>query len=283
MKFIILTYLCLQSFMITSQNQLKANSIENKLKKCSNCNKANHKKFNSCEAINKLVDIENDHLIRFNLGLPSKYYGTVWREHAEVKTTQNYISQYKSYLKDLEPYFNKPDSMHCTIYAYKGLKEGFTTQDLNTLEKTHRNIWKSREVAGWSIGYILVKYFNWKAYLIINKNSKEYHHCLAAYNKTKSYPVWKQPNIPLETIYTIGEDDTKINNLLLQHEFGWGFSEQGIHTWVTRYNVLKECNWLGAPSKKYQETAYEKPLFISTNFEAYTDYNSHVIVFPPKE
>jgi len=42
-------------------------------------------------------------------------------------------------------------------------------------------------------------------------------------------------------------------------------------------------NWLGAPAIKYQDSAYEKPLFLATNFNDYFDYNSHIIIFPKRK
>jgi len=235
--------------------------------------------FNSVNAINKIADIENEYF-RNTKNSVSKYYGTVWREQAEHKIIENNLSQYQDYLNALQ---EKPDSLHCTLYAYEGLKAGLTKEQLEELENKHRAIWKSREIAGWSIGYILVKDYDWQAYLILNKQSNEYNHCLKSYKKDKSYPVWKQPNIPLEEVYIIGEQDSLVHNLLNQHEFGWGFSEQGIHTWITRFDELKECNWLGSPSVKYQSSEFEKPLFISTSFKDYFDYNSHVVIFPRKK
>ena len=52
-------------------------------------------------------------------------------------------------------------------------------------------------------------------------------------------------------MYILDKDDEKINELLSQNEFGWGFSNQGIHNWITRFTTLKECMWDGAPCKKY--------------------------------
>ena len=236
--------------------------------------------FNSVNAINKIAEIENEHFKNIEKSI-SKYYGTVWRERAEQTMIDDSTSQYSEYLTKLKN--TKPDSLHCTLYAYEGLKAGLSLEQLDSLEKIHRNIWKSREIAGWSIGFILVKYFDWKAYLFLNTNSSEYQHCLKSFKRDKSYPVWKQPNIPLEEVFIIGKEDSLINDLLVQHEFTWGFSEQGIHTWITRFDQLKECNWSGAPSKEYQISEYEKPLFITTPFENYFDYNSHVIVVPKKK
>ena len=139
----------------------------------------------------------------------------------------------------------------------------------------------SENNAGWSLGYLLVKEWNWKAYLILDESSEEYEHCQKSYKKSKSYPVWRQPNIPLEKLLLLGKDNAEIQKLLQENEFGWGFSHQGIHTWITRFDELKECNWMGAPSKKYEVAT--KPLFLSTPFLSYFDYNSHVVIFPPKQ
>jgi len=275
MKYYLTLFFLCYSLTFFSQKQSNPKEYQKDFARCSTCT-TNSTNFNSCQAINKIVDIENEHLIDFNTGT-SNYYGTLWREYAESTLLETGITQYQSYLNEID---NKPDSLHCTIYAYEGLKAGLNEEQLDKLEKIHKKIWKTRERAGWSVGYILVKYFGWKAYLIIDPSSKEYDHCLRSYKKSKSYPVWKQPNILLEAFYVIGKHDASINELLAQQEFGWGFSEQGIHTWVTRYQELKECNWFGAPSIKYQQSPSNKPMFISTKFKDYVDYNSHVIVFP---
>lgn len=238
--------------------------------------------FNSVKAINKIAVIENEYFNNYTDSI-SKYYGTVWREQAENTLLKNNRTLYEEYIKSLPKTIKKPDSMHCTIYAFEGLKAGLDSLQLSKLKKLHKDIWKTREVAGWSIGYLLVKHFNWQAYLILDPNSKEYSHCIKAFQKNKSYPVWKQPDIPLEQLFIKGKHDSLINNLLKKHEFGWGFSEQGIHTWITRFNILKECYWLGAPALQFQEEKLAKPLFLKTAFKNYLDYNSHVVIFPRKK
>ena len=132
------------------------------------------------------------------------------------------------------------------------------------------------------MAYILTKHYNWKAYLFISKDSNEYDACVSNYKKDKKYHVWKQPNIPLENIFDIDDDTDAITSLLSLNEFGWGFSDQGWHTWITRFNDLKECNWNGAPAQKY-DLENNAPLFLKTKFSEYYDYSSHIIVFPPKE
>ena len=126
------------------------------------------------------------------------------------------------------------------------------------------------------------EYFNWKAYLIINEYSGEYQRCIRNYNKTRTYNVWKQPDIRLEKVFHSEKDTLQISELLKKNEFGWGFSDQGLHTWITRFDILKECNWSGTPSYKIYRGS-EKPLFISTKFKDFYDYNTHIIIFPPKK
>jgi len=235
-----------------------------------------YKGFESSQAINRIAQIQNKYFQQYELGL-SEYYGTAWREYAEPQDS----------LKQEESLFTKfrmdlgttGDSMHCTIYAVEALKYGMG-EAFEELEQSHQRIWKKREHAGWSIGYLLVKEWNWKAYLILDKNSKEFDHCQRAYRRKKEYPVWRQPNIPLEDMLIRGKDDSLIQSLLHDNEFGWGFSHQGIHTWITRYDQLKECNWLGAPGKRYE--IWPTPLFLKTPFLQYKDYASHVLIFPPK-
>ncbi len=233
--------------------------------------------FDSPRAINTLAKIENEYFRNYSNGI-SKYYGTVWRQYAEINSiSSNENSIYNEFVKELG---HKGDSMHCTIYADRALKFGLG-EFFEKLEKSHRRIWKNREHAGWSVGYILVKEFDWKAYLVLDSKSEEFDHCVKSYNSKKEYPVWKQPNIPLEGLFIRGKDNDQIQKILLENEFGWGFSQQGVHTWVTRFDNLKECNWSGAPGKKYELSS--KPLFISTPFLRFYDYSSHVIIFPPKK
>jgi len=234
--------------------------------------------FNSPKAINCIAKIENNYFKDYALGY-SNYYGTEWRTYAESTLVNDSLSIYDKYKRKLN---RKPDSLHCTIYAYKGLSAGLDKTVLNKLTTLHKNIWKEREIAGWSIGYLLVKHFNWKAYHIVSKHAQEYKHCNDSYIKNKTYPVWKQPAIPLEKQLIIEDHKKEIETLLNTHEFGWGFSEQGIHTWVTRFNILKECYWGGAPSKKL-DIENNKSLFIDTPFFKYYDYSSHIIIYPPKK
>ena len=239
-----------------------------------------YENFNATKAVNKIAAMENEYFQQ-SIENVSRYYGTVWREMAEFHEDDDSISQYEDYINRLNGVV--PDSLHCTLYAYEGLKAGLSESQLAKLEQIHKEVWKTREIAGWSVGYILVHYFDWQAYLVLDPLSDEYDHCLKSFKRDESYPVWKQPNIALEQIFIKGEQDSLIDHLLAQHEFGWGFSDQGYHTWLTRYNVLKECNWSGAPAKMYEQSSYDKSLFVKTDFAQYVDYYSHVIIFPRKK
>lgn len=234
--------------------------------------------FNSQKAVNKIATIENDYFNAYHNNGYSNYYGTVWSESATQNLTKDSITIFNEYKSKVKA--KKLDSMHCTIYAVKALKAGLDSNYV-TLDKAHKRIWKDREYAGWSVAYILTKYFNWTAYLIISENSEEYTACINNFNNDKKYHVWKQPNIPIKQVLNFDKNKKEIENLLKLHEFGWGFSNQGWHTWITRFNTLKECNWSGAPSKKLSNYN-TSPLFLKTKFTEYTDYDSHIIAFPPK-
>ncbi|AUC76309.1 hypothetical protein [Olleya sp. Bg11-27] len=235
--------------------------------------------FNSPDAINTIANIENAYFNDYN-NTVSNYYGTQWyysvgqRLYSSDSSTvfEHYASEQKTITLD---------SMHCTIYAVKALESGFGTTFEN-IKKQHTKIWSDREFAGWSLAYILTKFYNWDAYLFISKQSSEYKACLQNFKTDKTYHVWKQPNIAIKNVFDVDDDKDQITTLLKANEFGWGFSEQGWHTWITRFEYLKECNWNGAPAKKY-DIDNNKPLFLKTKFTNYTDYDSHIIVFPPKK
>ena len=114
----------------------------------------------------------------------------------------------------------------------------------------------------------------------MNDYAEEYNRCMRNFKNNKKYYVWHQPDIQLEKVFVYGKDENAMTELLSKHEFGWGFSYQGIHSWITRYTDLKECMWDGAPCRKYN-FSNSQYLFKSTPFLEFNDYYSHVIVFPP--
>lgn len=233
--------------------------------------------FNSVNAINEIVKIENEYYKDFGKG-ESKYCGTVWLENAYLESFNDSLNTVDDYKHRLAQKAKDLDSLHCTIYAMKALKIGLDSNFVR-FEKLHKQIYKEHEYAGWSVAYILTKYFDWKAHLIISKHSEEYDACVKNFERNKTYKVWKQPNIPIISIWDFDEQQDSINELLNKNEFGWGFSYQGWHTWVTRFQSLKECNWAGSPSADYSNM----PLFIETDLINYYTYNSHIVVFPPKK
>lgn len=239
-----------------------------------------HQGFNSAKAINRIAEIENEYFNNVEDSM-SRYYGTQWKKFAQTAYEHSdSCNVYLQYLSKMKNQGKTTDSMHCTIYAMEALKAGMEN-NFQEIDSLHKSIWKNREYAGWSIGHLLVKEFDWKAYLVIGKSSSEYDTCIKNFKKDKKYHVWKQPNIPLEQLLDFKDDEVYIDSLLNEYEFAWGFSEQGWHTWITRFDELKECNWSGAPSKDH--ASYGGTLFLSTPFSEYYDYASHILVFPPKK
>lgn len=236
--------------------------------------------FNSPKAINHIAEIENEYFNNY-LDSVSRYYGTEWRNFAEYDQSLNdSLSTFDLYYSFVADKGYKADSMHCTIYAVEALKAGLDST-FDELNAYHRKIWKDREHAGWSIGYILTKYYGWKAYLFLSDDSYEYKRCKRYFKNNGTYYVWKQPDIPIEKVFDFDRDKDEIDSLLIQHEFGWGFSNQGLHTWITRFDMIKECNWGGSPSQKFD--SYPTVLFVERKFIDYYDYYSHIIIFPPKK
>lgn len=236
--------------------------------------------FHSPKAINRIAEIENEYFNNYKKS-SSQFYGTMWREDAEcIQDENDTLTLFQKYWNEQNSMGNKPDSMHCTIYAIEALKAGLGAS-FSKIRESHKQIWKEREFAGWSIAHILTKQFNWKAYLIISEIDNDYKKYLRDFKKRKLYDVWRQPDIPIVKVFDFDNEKDKIDSLLLMNEFGWGFSDKGWHTWITRFDTLKECNWIGTPSLKYDEFGTE--LFLKTKFTEYYDYSSHVIVFPPKK
>ena len=235
--------------------------------------------FHSPHAINAIATMENRYFNTYEKGT-SSYFGTVWASHAEASHTRDgSLSTFDIYQNSL-PDSACPTPLHCTIYANIALQAGLGDQ-WKKLSDLHEKQWGNREYAGWSVAWLLCKHFGWKAYLIIEEGSPEYEVCKRAFRRNKIYPVYRQPAIPLEASLEPGRDDEQIQQLLEVNEFGWGFSYQGWHTWITRFTDLKECYWGGAPSRDLVQPG-DAPLFLETPFLAYRDYASHVICFPPR-
>jgi hypothetical protein len=237
--------------------------------------------FSSPNAINAIAKIENDYFNNYKKNV-SKYYGTIWYHSAFMNVDSiSGKSQWDNYTEEMKLLKIKPDSFHCTIYAIKALEVGMGN-DFEKLVKLHKQHWGNREFAGWSVAYLLTTYFDWKAYLILDEYAPEFKQCSNNFKNRKCYDVWRQPDIKIEKMYVLDQDNQSIDSILNQNEFGWGFSNQGIHTWITRFNTLKECRWEGAPSIKYDYCENCCPLFKIHYFLEFKDYGSHVIVFPTK-
>lgn len=239
--------------------------------------------FDAPKAINRAADIDNEYFNNAESHV-SIYYGRLWKGEVENDTLEgDSIPLFDRYVLDAGGREVKP--YDCTIYATDILEIGLQKDTLAELRKLHQRLFPDlKGYAGWSVGHILVKYFGWKAYLFINKQSIEYDHCLKEYRKTQSYPVWRRPNIQLEAFLDLETQRDSIHTILLENEFGWGFSYQGYHSWITRFDILKECNWIGCPAQKYvPNEVYTPKTFITTPFFEYHDYDSHVVVFPPKK
>ena len=207
--------------------------------------------FNSVAALDRAEAYETEYFDNYRDGV-SASFGRVWADQAMLDSVPGEGgSTFDTYKAELVSLGKERDSLDCTLYAQELLRVGMGPEQYEKLDSLHREIWGDREYAGWSVGYLLTQHFDWKAYLILDPVSVEYKKCTRQFGKDRKYPVWKQPNIPLEAMYVIGESDSLIEALLQGQEFGWGFSEQGIHTWVMHYSELKECNWAGAPGWKY--------------------------------
>lgn len=236
--------------------------------------------FNSPMAINAIAAIENEYFNAYQDDV-SAYYGTVWEISASASSPDKGSPSTFDAFKQILPDTTCPTPLHCTIYANKALQAGLG-DSWQKLSELHQKQWGKREYAGWSIAYLLCKHFDWQAYLFIREDSPEYDVCKKAFQRHQKYPVYNQPDIPLEAMFELGKDDPQIEALLAAHEFGWGFSYQGWHTWISRFKDLKKCYWGGAPSQKMAAPG-ALPLFLKTPFLQYQDYGSHVICFPRKK
>lgn len=237
----------------------------------------NQTDFDSKKAIEKSNELVLEYMKGYHNNV-SRLVGNIWLSSAK-KTN---LAVYNDYIKELKKESLKPKVMDCTIYAEACLKGGFLTNEFKQLKKYHNGIWAGKGFAGWSVAHLLTEKFGWKAYAFIRKGAADYNHYLHYFETKKEYPVWKQPNIKIEKFFTFGDDDLEINKLLMKHEFGWGFSNDGIHTWITKFTDLKECHWDGPPAKKYNPNNYLPLLYETTPFVEYYDYGIHIVVFPPK-
>jgi len=238
--------------------------------------------FNSVKAINKIAEIENEYFNNFKFSL-SKYYGSVWYLYAkEVEWYCDTASMYQCYKTEIKRAGVKRKMMHCTIYGEEALKGGFGKEYSNFMAK-HRAFWGDDQPSGWSVAKILTDEYGWKAVLVLTPESDDFKKSKRNFENKKLYDVWRQPDVPISECYNKETQTEQIDSMLSKHEFAWGFSDQGCHTWITRFDTLKECMWDGAPSRKFSAGNEEGTLFRKTKFTEFTDYWTHIIVFPSEK
>jgi len=237
--------------------------------------------FDSSEAIVRSDELVKEYLTGYFWNV-SRLVGRVWLDYSEeISMSEKTI--YEEYLNELEKDSLQMRRMDCTIYAEDCLKAGFGEDDFRRLKNLHNEIYPGKGFAGWSVSYLLTGNFGWKSYAFIKPGAKDYHHYLNHFKNNKEYPVRRQPDTKIEKFYFLGEDNEEIEQLLSENEFGWGFSEDGIHTWITNYTDLKECHWDGPPAEKYDPDNSFPLLLETTRFIEFYDYGVHLVVFPRKE
>ena len=211
------------------------------------------------------------------------YYGRVWKdEFAKKNKFENTgMTVWKHYKEALTARGIEPERLDCTLYAKEILKAGLARKDYRRLWNEHYKIWKDNGFSGWSVGHLLTEKFGWRAFAVIDPKAPDYPYYMSFFKNKKEYPVWRQPNIKIEGYFIAGRDDEAVEALLARHEFGWGFSEGGIHTWITQRTDLKECHFDSGPTRRYDA---DKPyrLLETTRFIHFKDYNVHLVVFPPE-
>lgn len=235
--------------------------------------------FSSRNAIEKMIEMNEEYANDYISSI-SRFYGSVWRKHASGISVGD-STVWDRYTARLANQNRKPKKMDCTIYCVECLKAGVNQTSWRRMLDIHQQYWPNKGFAGWSAGYILTHYFGWDAILVMWENAPEKNYYLNHYRAHGEFPVYRQPDIPIDSVFIMPRDNQKITEYLRKRPFGWGFSNQGIHTWITNFNTLRECRWEGAPCGAWD--AYGIPLFRDHPFLHYYDYPVHVVIFPPAE
>jgi hypothetical protein len=247
--------------------------------------------FDARTAERRARAFERSYFSNYDSGV-SRFYGRLWAKIYARKVKQGSASTvWQQFVDELAAQGTRPMRLDCTLYAQEILRAGMRAEEYERLRREHNALWPGRGFAGWSVGYLLTTKFGWKAYAIINRSSTYYGYYLHHFRTKKQYPVWKQPNIDIEAHFILGKDDRAIERLLQAHRFGWGFSDGGIHTWITFQTNLKECHWDCGPSRRYEipnthdyyrtSDLKHHTLFKTTRFIRFSDYHAHLVVFPP--
>jgi hypothetical protein len=237
--------------------------------------------FDHKKAAERIQEIADCYVSNYDEGL-CPYYGRLWK--AGFASTRVYgdtrMTVWEHYRLALKTAGLVPKQLDCTLYAQEILKAGMSRRDYSRLWAEHRKIWGDRGFAGWSVGYLLVEKLGWHAYAIVDPDAPDYALYIRSFKSKMVYPVWRQPAIPIEGYFVSGRDDASIEALLRRHAFGWGFSEGGIHTWITEGVELKECHFDSGPTRQYDADLPYR-LLETTRFTAFKDYHVHLVVFPP--
>jgi hypothetical protein len=241
--------------------------------------------FDVSRAQRKIRELEQTYRSTYDRGT-CPYYGRWWANHyarrSRLPGSQETV--WDHYRKLLAQRGQKPQRLDCTLYAQEVLQAGMDPAEYQKLLQGHRRIWGPRGFAGWSVGHLLTTEHGWKAYAIVRPGARYYSYYLK-HLRRGVLPVWKQPSIKIEQHFIVGQHDRAIEALLRRGRLGWGFSDGGIHTWVTSGVDLKECHWDSAPSKALEipgiPAAERQPFFETTRLLNFADYGVHLVVFPP--
>lgn len=225
------------------------------------------------------------------------FYGRMWASVYARRTPAKGSKKrtvWQRWVQDLRKKRLKPRGLDCTLYAQAILAAGMAADDYARLREEHQRLWGARGFAGWSVAHILTTKHGWQAYAVIGPAAPTRHYYIYHFRERSRYPVWKQPDIKIEAYYRLDDerDRMRIEKLMRRRKFGWGFSEGGIHTWITSGVNLKECHYDKGPSPRYDMPESHalfqagnlrvNPLFKTTRFVKFTDYSVHLIVFPPE-
>ena len=239
--------------------------------------------FDDKKSAERVREIADSYFKNYEDGL-CPYYGRLWQSayatkyaYADTGTTV-----WEHFFHALAAAGLTPKRLDCTLYAQEILKAGMSRRDYDRLRMEHRKLWGDRGFAGWSVAYLLTEKLGWRAYAIIAADAPDAALYLRSFKGRMRYPVWRQPAIRIEGYYVSGRDDRAIEALLRRHAFGWGFSEGGIHTWITQGIDLVECHFDAGPTKRYDlDLPYR--LLETTRFTAFKDYHVHLVAFPPDD
>jgi len=238
----------------------------------------------------KVRELERSYAVSYKSGV-CPYYGRWWANHyaRKQKVVGSEETVWQRYVAELARQRERPRRLDCTLYAQEVLQAGMSPADYATLLAHHRRIWGPRGFAGWSVAHVLTEQLGWKAYAVISPRARYHHYYVKHFRRHKVYPVWRQPSIRIEEHYVLGRHDRQIEALLRRGRFAWGFSDGGIHTWITSGVELKECHWDSGPSLRFEiprthaldAGLKREPFFETTRFVEFTDYGAHLVVLPP--